>query len=111
MEHVAPSDREAQHPVDGVTLTPLAVGERMSMNTGRLEPGATVPEHSHHHEQIGYVISGELTLIVDGDAVTLGPGESFALESNEPHAAENRGDEPAIAVDIFSPPRHHADWE
>lgn len=110
MEHVTPSDSEPQIPVDDVTLTPLAAGERISINTGRLEPGAVVPEHSHEHEQVGYVVHGELTLVVDGEATTVREGESFALASGEPHAAENRTDEPAVAVDAFSPPRHQADW-
>lgn len=110
MEYVTLADSEPQNPVDGVTLTPLAVGNHLSINTGRLEPGAVVPEHSHEHEQIGYVLRGELTLLVNGEPTTVSSGESFALASGEPHAAENRTDELTVALDAFSPPRHHADW-
>lgn len=50
--------------VDGVHLTQLAVGEQMSVQHFHIEPGAMVPEHSHPHEQVGYVARGTLTFMV-----------------------------------------------
>lgn len=105
------SGHESAEAVDGVHLTQLAVGDDMSIQHFRIEPGATVPEHSHHHEQLGYIFAGELTFIVDGDAVPIAADESYALKSDEPHAAENRGDTPVFGIDIFSPPRANPDWK
>lgn len=102
-------DKEAE-PVDRVHLQQLAAGEEMSVQSFRIEPGATVPEHSHHHEQTGYIIEGTLTFVVDGEDVVVGPGDSYAIPGAEPHGAENRGDKEVFGLDIFSPPRTDPDW-
>lgn len=96
---------------EGVFLAQFAAGDEMSIQHLRMAPGARVPEHSHHHEQVGFVYAGEQTFILeDGVAVTVEPGESYCLESNEVHAAENRGDEELLAIDVFSPPRLNPNW-
>ena len=110
MHHVADEDRRAVEAVPGVHLTQLAAGEEMSVQRFRIEPGATVPEHDHHHEQTGYVVSGTLTFTVDGGTVPVGPGDSYAIPGGEPHAAANEGDEPVVGIDTFAPPRTDPDW-
>lgn len=95
----------------GVHLAQLVAGDEMSIQHLRLEPGARIPEHSHHHEQIGFVYEGEQTFILDGgDTRTVGPGGSYRLASHEVHAVENRGTETLRAIDVFSPPRPDPDW-
>lgn len=95
----------------GVFLAQLASGDEMSIQHLRMDPGARVPEHSHHHEQVGFVYQGEQTFILeDGEALTVKPGESYWLESEEVHGAENRGDEVLLAIDVFSPPRANPNW-
>ena len=111
MERVGLADRESVEAVEAVHLTQLAAGERTSIQGFEIEPGATVPEHSHHPEQTGFVYEGELTFVLaDGEEVVVGPGDSFTLPGEEPHAAENRGDEPVRGVDVFAPPRPDPDW-
>ena len=111
MDLVTPETRETVEAMDGVFLTQLAVGERMSIQHLRMEPGARVPMHDHHHEQLGFVYQGTQTFILeDGEAVDVVPGGSYFLESDEPHAAENRGDGIMEAIDIFSPPRPNPSW-
>jgi quercetin dioxygenase-like cupin family protein len=96
----------------GVYLAQLVAGERMSVQHVRMEPGASVPEHSHHHEQAGFVYAGEVTFrLGSGRTVTVGPGGSYRLESHETHAAENRGTDALRAIDVFGPPRPDPDWE
>lgn len=99
--------------MDGVHLAQLAVGEGMSVQHFRIEPGATVPEHDHHHEQAGFVYEGELTFVAGGESRTesrVGPGDSYTIPGGEPHAVENGGDVAARGVDVFSPPRPNPDW-
>lgn len=111
MDHVVPEDNETVEVSDGVYLTQLAVGERMSIQHLRMEPGGEVPMHSHHHEQLGFVYRGTQTFrFEDGVEVDVDPGESYFLESEEPHAAVNTGDEELLAIDIFSPPRPNPGW-
>lgn len=110
MERVGLADRETVEAVDRVHLTQLAVGDRTSIQGFEIEAGATVPEHSHHHEQTGFVYEGELTFVVDGEAIAVAAGDSFTIPGGEPHAAENRGEEPVRGVDVFAPPRPDPDW-
>jgi quercetin dioxygenase-like cupin family protein len=110
MEKVPLSDHESAEAVEGIHLTQLAVGERGSIQHFHIEPGAVVPEHSHHHEQLGYIFDGVLTFVVDGEEVEIGPDDSYRLASEEPHAAENKGDVPVMGIDIFCPPRTNPDW-
>ena len=42
--------------------------------------------------------------------VAVGPGDSFTIPGDEPHAAENRGEAVVRGVDIFAPPRPDPDW-
>jgi len=112
MERV-PLDRDSEvEAVENVHLAQLAAGEETSVQHFRLEPGATVPEHGHRHEQTGFVYRGEMTFVLeDGEEVVVGEGESYVFASNERHAAENRRDEPVEGVDVFSPPRPDPDWD
>lgn len=105
------SATKATEVMEGVFLTQLAAGERMSIQHYHIEPGAVVPEHDHHHEQVGFLYEGSLTFVVDGEEIVVSTGESFALESGEPHEVVNRGDDAAKGIDIFSPPRLNPPWE
>lgn len=104
------ADAEIAEPLDNVNLAQLSAGERMSIQHFRIEPGGRVEEHSHHHEQAGFLFSGEVVFIADGEEHTIHPNTSYVIPGDEPHAAENRGDEPAVGIEIFSPPRLNPPW-
>ena len=110
MERVRSDEERTVEAMDGVFLTQLAVGDRMSIQHLRMEPGARIPEHDHPHEQVGFVYRGEQTFLLDGEVLTVGPGESYAIPGEEPHAVENRGEDVLEAIDIFSPPRPNPSW-
>ncbi|MFC7153927.1 cupin domain-containing protein [Halomarina halobia] len=110
MEIAPRTERKTTEAVDGVHLAQLVVGENMSVQYFRIEPGAEVPEHSHPHEQTGYVTAGVLTFVVDGEERRVGVDDGYAIPADEPHAARNEGDELVEGVDIFSPPRLDVDW-
>jgi quercetin dioxygenase-like cupin family protein len=110
MDIVSHETEDAVEAVEGVHLTQLAAGDRMSVQHFFFEPGAAVPEHSHPHEQTGFITDGTLTFLVDGEELTVSAGDSYAIPGGEPHAAENQGDVPVRGVDIFSPPRTNPDW-
>jgi quercetin dioxygenase-like cupin family protein len=110
MEEVPQAANETVEVVDGVHLTQMAVGERMSVQHFHIEPGAVVPEHAHEHEQVGFVARGAFTFVVDDEEYVIGPGDSYVVASSESHSAENRTDEPVTGIDVFSPPRAAPDW-
>ncbi|MFC6834925.1 cupin domain-containing protein [Halomarina ordinaria] len=110
MDVMSRSDRDLVDAVEGVSLGQLVVGEEMSVQYFRIEPGAEVPEHSHPHEQTGYVTAGVLTFVVDGEEREVGVDDAYVIPGGEPHAARNDGDDAVEGVDVFSPPRLNADW-
>ncbi|MDZ7849656.1 MAG: cupin domain-containing protein [Halodesulfurarchaeum sp.] len=110
MDHVPQSAVETAEPIDGVQLRLLANGESANVQQYRIEPGGVVPEHSHPHEQLGYLVRGELTFVLDGEEVIVEAGDSYRLAGDEPHAVENRSDTLAEGIDVFSPPRTDPNW-
>jgi quercetin dioxygenase-like cupin family protein len=66
-------------------------------------PGVKVPNHSHPHEQAGYVVSGKIQITIDDKSFDLGAGDSYCAPSNVPHSAFAL--EHSVVLDIFSPPR------
>lgn len=110
MDVVSDADVEAVEAVDGVFLTQGAAGEKTSIQRFVIDPGERVPEHDHPHEQIGVLTAGTVTFVVDGEDVVVEAGDTYVIPGDEPHAAENRGDEPVVGYDIFSPPRANPDW-
>lgn len=112
MEKVPRDSVPETEAVPDVHLAQLATGEEMSVQHFRIEPGAEVPEHDHHHEQTGYITQGTLTFVLeDGEELEVSAEDSYVVPANEPHAAVNRGDETVLGVDIFSPPRKNPDWQ
>lgn len=110
MKRISEGERNVVEVTDGVYLADLAGGQQASMKYWRIEPGKTLPPHRHHNEQIGYVIHGELTAILETDEVSLRPGDSYAFLSDEYHGAENRSDRPAGGIGVLSPPRSEPEW-
>lgn len=69
-----------------------------------LESHSEVPTHNHPHEQAGSVLSGELSLTIDGETRTLTQGDAYLIPGNVEHSATT-GDMPARVIDVFSPVR------
>ena len=53
-----------------------------------IEAGATLPEHSHPHEQVANVITGEFELTINGETRRLGPGSVGIIPSNALHSGK-----------------------
>jgi quercetin dioxygenase-like cupin family protein len=87
----------------------LITGDDMMLAHVYLDKGAIVPQHSHHNEQLTYIVEGALHFWIGADGkeeVIVSAGEVLHIPSNVPHRAEALED--TLDVDIFSPPRE--DW-
>jgi quercetin dioxygenase-like cupin family protein len=74
-----------------------------------LDKGGVVPKHSHHNEQITYVLEGALKFLLgeaQDEEVIVRAGEVLTIPPHLPHSAEALED--TLDVDIFNPPRE--DW-
>jgi quercetin dioxygenase-like cupin family protein len=89
--------------IAGVRGRPL-FGEGAMINVIEFDRGATVPPHSHPHEQLGIVLRGMQALVVDGVAHELGPMEGYVLPGGVEHSAYC-GPEGALVLDVFQPVR------
>jgi len=86
----------------------LITGDEMMIAHVYLAKGAIVPRHSHHNEQITYILEGKLRFTLgDGDeTVDVAAGEVLTIPAHVPHMAEALED--TLDVDVFHPPRQ--DW-
>ena len=84
----------------------FVVGKNVMLARVLLKKGCIVPEHSHHNEQVTYILEGALKFGIDGKEIVVNAGEVLTIPPNMPHWAEALAD--TIDLDIFDPPR--ADW-
>lgn len=70
-----------------------------------LIPGAKAPEHTHINEQAGNVIKGSLRMKIGDEEMLLNPGCGYIIPPNVPHSLEVVGEETAIMLETFTPPR------
>jgi quercetin dioxygenase-like cupin family protein len=62
------------------------------------------PPHSHPHEQVSYVVSGEVLFFLDGVPTRLGPGDIYTVPPDVPHSIQLLT--PSVRlVDTFHPLR------
>jgi len=84
----------------------FVVGQEIMAARVLLKKGCIVPEHSHHNEQLTYILEGALKFWIDGQVIVVNAGEVLTIPANMPHKAEAMVD--TVDLDIFTPPR--ADW-
>jgi len=89
--------------VDGVKRKTLVYGEKTLMTEFLLEKGKALPSHSHPQEQTGYLVSGQIVLVIAGEEFEVKPGDSWVIPGNAEHAAKIIED--SVAVEVFAPVR------
>jgi quercetin dioxygenase-like cupin family protein len=82
------------------------VGQDIMLARVLLKKGCIVPEHSHHNEQVTYILEGALKFWIDGKEVVVNAGEVLTIPPHMPHKAEALVD--TVDLDVFNPPRE--DW-
>jgi quercetin dioxygenase-like cupin family protein len=82
------------------------VGANVMVARVLLKKGAHVPLHSHHNEQVTYILDGALKFNIEGREVTVRSGEVLCIPPHVPHEAFALED--TVDLDIFNPPRQ--DW-
>ena len=99
----ANEDASAVEMFPGVVRRTLNSGERTTLIEVTLDEGAVVPDHTHPHEQIGYVASGRVRFEIAGETQELGAGDSYLVPSEARHVVTAL--EPSVCIDVFSPVR------
>jgi quercetin dioxygenase-like cupin family protein len=95
-------DIREEEPVPGYRVR-FVHSDSMTVAYWETEAGASMPEHSHMHEQIVNLIEGEFELSVGGEVRTAGPRTVAVISPDVPHSGK------AITrcriIDIFHPVR------
>jgi quercetin dioxygenase-like cupin family protein len=78
-------------------------GQQMTFGLVEIVAGTIMPQHQHIHEQITYLLQGELEMVIDGISYTLKAGNFYVISSNVLHGAQ------AVTacklIDVFCPVR------
>ena len=71
-------------------------GKEVVLGIAEIAPGVAAGRHSHHGIEAGYVMQGEATLEIDGEAPRLlKAGDSFVIPAGKIHNARALGNIPA----------------
>jgi DNA-binding transcriptional MerR regulator/uncharacterized cupin superfamily protein len=103
---VRPKDRKILEGGPGVQMELLASGKiTMEPHLFRVEPGAGSGEsYAHEGEEFLYIVSGRLSITVEGKQFDLHPGDSFYFRSQTPHHWSNPGKATAVILWVNTPP-------
>ena len=101
------ADATTEAPVitpEGAERRVLSHGGGLMLVQFTFTAGITAPMHKHPHEQIGYVVSGALDLMMDGHQTQrLTAGCSYYVPPDTLHGVHVH--EPTVLVDAFTPAR------
>jgi quercetin dioxygenase-like cupin family protein len=89
--------------VPGVHRRVLSCGDDIMIVQFRIAEGATVPAHTHPHEQVGHVVSGQMIFRIGDEERELGPGDGYSVPGGVVHGATGVTD--TVAIDSFHPVR------
>jgi len=78
-------------------------GEQMTLGLIEIKAGISLAAHQHVHEQISYMIAGELRMMIGDEEVILKPGAVQLIPSNTVHSAIALTD--CQLIDVFNPVR------
>lgn len=93
---------------EGITLErviPYSSGHLLQCNIHHIDAGGSSAGPIRHvGEEVGYIVSGEVELIVDDRSFHLREGDSFAFQSERPHHYRNTGTRRASIFWVNTPP-------
>ncbi|PSH67509.1 MULTISPECIES: cupin domain-containing protein [Phyllobacterium] len=93
---------------EGISLEriiPYSQGHLLQCNIHHIEKdGASAGPIQHAGEEVGYVLAGEIELIVGERQFLLSAGDSFVFNSDLPHHYRNTGSERASIFWVNTPP-------
>lgn len=77
--------------------------ETMTLAYWEIKKDSVSPEHNHVHEQVAYVVEGQLELTIEGKSRILTPGMIAVVPSNARHSGKAITD--CTVLDVFNPVR------
>jgi quercetin dioxygenase-like cupin family protein len=78
-------------------------GQQSTLAFWEIKAGHTLPLHQHVHEQITYIVSGELEMVIGEEKMLLTAGCTNVIPSYMPHSGYALTD--CVVIDSFAPVR------
>jgi quercetin dioxygenase-like cupin family protein len=109
--------------LDGVTFptgrkTRVMIGanssiqaDNFAMGYVEIEPGGSVPSHSHHQEEVYFIVKGEGTIEIDNNKQEIHEGSAVYIPSETEHELINTGDSQMVMMFVYSPAGVVSHWE
>ena len=93
------------HGIELERLIPARPENLLQANVHVVPPGEGTDELiSHSGQEFGFVLEGQVELIVSGQKIDLSQGDTFVFESSRPHGYRNRGRRIARIIWVNTPP-------
>ncbi|MEP9385854.1 cupin domain-containing protein [Mesorhizobium sp. KR9-304] len=104
---LVPAPTLAKESPPGIKRTPLQAiefpdGYKTVTGLAEIAPGGASGAHTHPGIETGYVLEGEVQMIVEGQPDrTLKAGDSYMIPAGAKHDVKSIGSVPAKAVSVF----------
>jgi len=103
LKKIGSDDGVMTHPEPGLRRQVMSSSAAMTLVRHRMEEGWVGLRHSHPHEQLVFVISGAIRLVVDTTPFELRAGDSVMVPGGVEHEAS--ASEVSEVLDVFTPER------
>jgi len=89
---------------NGISRRVMNRGGKLMIVEFAFKKSAEGSVHSHHHEQIGFVVSGSGIFTLDGKKTKVMAGDSMYIPPDTPHGFKSY-EENTVLVETFTPQR------
>ena len=100
---ISSDDGSMTVPEPGLKRQVMSFNQHMMLVRHTMAPGWVGARHSHPHEQLVYIVSGEIELTVAGARHLLRAGDSILVHGGVEHQAV--AESAAEVLDVFAPCR------
>jgi mannose-6-phosphate isomerase-like protein (cupin superfamily) len=98
------ADTSPDDTVSTQTAIDASVGaEQLVQRIMRFATGRSLPRRAEGRDEIGYVVSGSGTLLLEGAAHELGPDMGIYIRAGESYEMENEGPHDLVLVSVTAP--------
>ena len=98
------SDTAVTAPEKGLVRRIGAYNDKLLLAEHRMEKGWRGTRHQHPHDQVVYVVGGQIVVVVGNEVFTACAGDSFVVRGGVEHEAAALED--SVVIDVFTPCRN-----
>ncbi len=100
---VKSTDMAIHSPEAGLVRRVGAYNEQLFLAEHRMQKGWVGARHQHPHDQVVFVVTGQLSVVIGNEAFVVNAGDSFVVRGGIEHQATALAD--AVVLDVFTPCR------